>query len=91
MAKKKKADQTQESGEQAAQEAKSTTNVTVEDIGPCKKKITIEIPESKVKESLGKKYEDLRKEAVLPGFRKGRAPLRLLEKRFQSGQAGADD
>jgi trigger factor len=84
MAKKKKADQTQESGEQAAQEAKSTTNVTVEDIGPCKKKITIEIPESKVKESLGKKYEDLRKEAVLPGFRKGRAPLRLLEKRFGS-------
>jgi trigger factor len=82
MAKKKKADQEKASEEQAGQEAKTTTQVTVENVGPCKKKITVEIPESKVKESLGKKYEDLRKEAVLPGFRKGRAPLRLLEKRY---------
>jgi trigger factor len=84
MAKKKKADQEQASQEQAGQDAKTTTKVTVEDIGPCKKKITVEIPESKVKESLGKKYDQLRKDAVLPGFRKGRAPLRLLEKRFGS-------
>ena len=28
------------------------------------------------------KYENLRKEALVPGFRKGRAPRRLLEKRF---------
>jgi trigger factor len=82
MAKKKKADQEQASEEQTGKEGQATTNVTVEDVGPCKKKVTVEIPESKVKESLGKKYEELRKDAVLPGFRKGRAPLRLLEKRF---------
>jgi trigger factor len=81
MAKKKKADQEQASEDQAGKEAK-TTQVTVQDVGPCKKKVTVEIPESKVKESLGKKYEELRKDAVLPGFRKGRAPLRLLEKRY---------
>jgi trigger factor len=82
MAKKKKADQEQASGDQVGQDAKTTTQVTIEDVGPCKKKVTVEIPESKVKESLGKKYEELRKDAVLPGFRKGRAPMRLLEKRY---------
>jgi trigger factor len=58
--------------------------VNVSDAGPCKKKIEIEIPEQKVRDFLDKKYQDLRKEAVVPGFRKGRAPLRLLEKRFGS-------
>ena len=51
--------------------------VNVSDAGPCKKKIEIEIPEQKVREFLDKKYQDLRKEAVVPGFRKGRAPMRL--------------
>ena len=71
--------------EQAAEETKSdeTPNiVSICDAGPCKKKIEVEIPEQKIRESLNKKYQDLRKEAVVPGFRKGRAPLRLLEKRF---------
>lgn len=56
--------------------------VTVEEIGPCKKKISIEIPAEAVKKVVDDQYNDLRKEAVLPGFRKGRAPRRLLEKRF---------
>ncbi len=72
MAKKK--------AEQAAEEVKNTVNIT--DSGACKKKIEIEIPESKIREILDKKYQDLKRDAVLPGFRKGRAPLRLLEKRF---------
>lgn len=73
---KKKAEQ----AEQAAEEVKNTVNIT--DSGACKKKIEIEIPESKIREVLDKKYQDLKRDAVLPGFRKGRAPLRLLEKRF---------
>ncbi|MGE4285301.1 MAG: trigger factor [Phycisphaerae bacterium] len=56
--------------------------VTAEDAGPCRKKITIEIPEEAVKETLLSQYTDLRKDVVLPGFRRGRAPRRLLEKRF---------
>jgi trigger factor len=56
--------------------------VTVTDAGPCKKKIEIEVPEEKIKETIKTQYTDLRKDAVLPGFRPGRAPLRLLEKRF---------
>jgi trigger factor len=57
-------------------------NVTIEEIGPCKKKVVIEIPEETVKKATDEKYEHLRQEAAVPGFRKGRAPRRLLEKRF---------
>ena len=56
--------------------------VTIEDAGPCKKKVIIEIPEETIKHSTNNRYEELRKEAIVPGFRKGRAPRRLIEKRF---------
>ena len=56
--------------------------ITVSDAGPCKKKVEIEIPADVIHEKLDEKYKELRRDAVLPGFRKGRAPIRLLEKRF---------
>lgn len=56
--------------------------VKIEDIGPCKKKVLIEIPAETITKKTDEQYESLRKEVVLPGFRKGRAPRRLLEKRF---------
>lgn len=56
--------------------------VTIEDAGPCKKKVTIEIAREKIDYTTDKQYKDLGKEAMIPGFRKGRAPRRLLEKRF---------
>lgn len=64
------------------QTTESKNTVTIKDAGPCKKKVTIEIPEESIKAAADDKYEQLRKEAVLPGFRRGRAPRRLLEKRF---------
>ncbi|MCJ7728945.1 MAG: trigger factor [Sedimentisphaerales bacterium] len=66
--------------EQQATELKNT--VTIEEAGPCKKRVSVEIPEEAVKKAVDKQYETLRKEALVPGFRKGRAPRRLLEKRF---------
>ena len=56
--------------------------VTIEEAGPCKKKVTIEIVQEKIKKAIDKQYEEMGKEALVPGFRKGRAPRRLLEKRF---------
>ena len=56
--------------------------VTIEDAGPCKKKVVIEIPEEAIKKATDEQYGELHKEAQIPGFRKGRAPRRLLEKRF---------
>ncbi len=56
--------------------------VTIEEAGPCKKKVIIEIPEEAIREATDEQYDNLGKEAIVPGFRKGRAPRRLLEKRF---------
>ena len=82
-------EQTAENAEQqtedqpTAEDSKKPKNiVTIEEAGPCKKKVLIEIPEEAIKMATDEKYENLRKEALVPGFRKGRAPRRLLEKRF---------
>ena len=56
--------------------------VTIEDAGPCKKKIIIEIPRETIDYSTNNRFEELRKDTIVPGFRKGRAPRRLVEKRF---------
>ena len=79
MAEDEQATETENKEEQLS----ATKNtVTIEEAGPCKKKVIIEIPEEAIKSATDEQYESLRKEALVPGFRKGRAPRRLLEKRF---------
>jgi len=77
-------EQTTDENQQEAEEQDRTSKniVTIEQAGPCKKKISVEIPEETIKEAVDEQYNELRKEADVPGFRKGRAPRRLLEKRF---------
>jgi len=60
----------------------SPYSVTIEDAGPACKALTITIPADRIKEKIEESYATLDNDAVLPGFRKGRAPRRLLEKRF---------
>lgn len=74
--------QEQPEAEQEEESPEPKDIVTIEDAGPCKKKVTIEIVQEKIKKAIDKQYEELGKEAIVPGFRKGRAPRRLLEKRF---------
>jgi trigger factor len=71
-----------EESQEAEQPRTAKNTVVVEDVGPCKKKVTVEIPEETIKEAADEQYRELRRDTVLPGFRKGRAPRRLLEKRF---------
>lgn len=59
-----------------------TNKVKIEDVGPCRKRIAIEIPAGVVDETIEESYATVAHEAALPGFRKGRAPKRLIEKRF---------
>ncbi len=69
-------------GEEQKESVTAKNTVTIEEAGPCKKKITVEIPEETIKTATDAQYETLRKDAMVPGFRKGRVPRRLLEKRF---------
>ena len=54
----------------------------IEDAGPCKKLVKASVPADKVKEILDHNYAELATTVSLPGFRRGRVPRRLLEKRF---------
>ncbi len=56
--------------------------VKLEDAGPSCKKLSIEIPAEVVNEKIKDSLETLSVEAELPGFRKGRVPRWLVEKRF---------
>ncbi len=60
----------------------SKNKVTITEDGPSRKKIEIEVPAEVVDEKLTGSLDTLAAEAELPGFRKGRAPKRLLEKKF---------
>lgn len=59
---------------------RTTWHVT--DAGPSLKKVSIEIPASKVGQKLTESLDMLTGEAALPGFRRGKAPRWLVEKRF---------
>lgn len=76
--------QTEEKTEESKEEEKLEIPniVTIEDAGPCKKKVLIEIPWEKITYATDDQYKELQRDALVPGFRKGRAPRRLLEKRF---------
>jgi len=63
---------------------KEAIRVETEDIGTLRTKLTITIPRATIDERLDEQFSELKRDAVVPGFRKGRAPLKLIEKRFGS-------
>ena len=66
------------------QEKKESINctVTVEESGAWKKKVSVQIPREEIDKELDKQYGELTGSAEVPGFRKGHAPRKLVEKRF---------
>jgi trigger factor len=56
--------------------------VDIEDVSTVKKIVHVEIPEEEVALELNKAYKTLKNNVKLKGFRPGKAPLSLLEKRF---------
>ena len=70
-------------------EKRAEQTVTIKDLGPARKRLTIEIPQERIAKSLDDSFDKLKGESQVPGFRRGRAPLRLLQKRL--GSAVRDD
>jgi trigger factor len=56
--------------------------VSVEDAGTLKKKITVTVHRDRIDAKMDEMYGELAQSAQIPGFRIGRAPRRLIEKRF---------
>ena len=57
-------------------------DVKIEELGPARRRLTITIPAEAVKEKIEDSLGALLTETTLPGFRKGRAPRSLVERRF---------
>lgn len=57
-------------------------NIEIEEVGPCKKSLKIEIPKERIEDEWQKQLNEVSRMAKLPGFRKGKAPRKLLEKKF---------
>ena len=57
-------------------------NIEIEEVGPCKKLLKFEIPKETIDDEWQKQLKEVSKMAKVPGFRKGKAPRKLLEKNY---------
>jgi len=62
----------------------SDLGVKIEDAGPALKRLTITIPPEAIANKIDSSLGTMASQAALPGFRKGRAPRALVERRFGS-------
>jgi len=67
----------------AAEKTRIDMNVTVADAGPCKKHVKVTIPNPEVEKFYDREFTDLVRNAAVPGFRPGKAPRKLIERRFR--------
>jgi trigger factor len=69
--------------EQAEPKRRIDIEVAIADVGPCKKHLKITIPRAEIDRQYEQSLDTLRKDAVVPGFRPGKAPRQLIVKRFR--------
>ncbi len=69
-----------------ADEAASTQlnlDVEISEVGPCRKHVVVTVSEADIAAVRGSAIEELAEKAEVPGFRVGKVPAALLEKRFR--------
>ncbi|MBI2899906.1 MAG: trigger factor [Planctomycetes bacterium] len=71
-----------EAAQTEKEQKKLEPKASIEEIGPCKLRVKIEVAAEKIKERIDEKYKELNDTVALPGFRKGHAPRSLLERKF---------
>src|SRR5947209_16040751 len=62
---------------------KLTQTVEMRDVGPCKKHIKVTVARGPIEERLKEKFSDLVKKSNVAGFRPGKAPRKVIERRYQ--------
>ncbi len=75
------AEQTAEDGEEAKKD-KLNQIVDIADTGPCKKHIKVTVDRGDIDKLLDEKFTELMTDAVVPGFRPGKAPRKVITRRF---------
>jgi trigger factor len=75
-------DRADRESERLLEELKKEVRVELTDVGTLRKQMRVTVPAKVIASHLERNYDELRHDAVVPGFRKGRAPLPLIQKRF---------
>ncbi len=78
----------QDDAEKAEPKRKLDLDVQISDTGPCKKHVKVSISRAEVDRQFEESIGTVKKEAAVPGFRPGRAPKSLVQKRFRKEVAG---
>lgn len=73
---------------EAVPKRKLDLEVEISDAGPCKKHLKVAIARAEVERQFEESLVSVKKEAAVPGFRPGRAPRTLVQKRFRKEVAG---
>src|SRR5262245_42122432 len=80
---------TTESAAEAAAEEKAAEEkpklkqaVEMRDVGPCKKHIKVSVDRADIDNRLDEQYSKLVVDSSVPGFRPGKAPRKVIERRF---------
>jgi trigger factor len=74
-------------GREALKGMTPMANVTIEDLGPCRKRVLVEVEGAEVDAARARLVDQYRRTAKVPGFRPGRAPLELVERRYAAALA----
>jgi trigger factor len=70
-------------GELESIKRKLDIDVQISDVGPCKKHVKVAIARSEIERQFDESLGEMKREAAVPGFRPGRAPRELVQKRFR--------
>jgi trigger factor len=72
-----------EDGEEAEAPFKMSLTVDIQNAGPCKKHVKVQVPRGDLDHFYNEAVKDLVTTAAVPGFRTGHVPRKLIEKRFR--------
>jgi len=56
--------------------------VSLQDVGPCRKQLTVEVPAPAVEAETQRVIQEYGRRAKIPGFRQGKVPAHVVRKRF---------
>lgn len=70
--------------QETPEEVRLNLTVKVENVGPCRKHVEISVPQEDIQRLRNDSLDDFAEKAEVPGFRIGRVPRSLLEKRFRT-------
>jgi trigger factor len=73
---------TDEAAAAATEPAKLRQAVEIKDAGPCRKHIKVTVDRGDIDSRMSEHFSKLVHESAVPGFRPGKTPRRLIEKRF---------